>query len=209
MKDTEEWFLTKDMITQMVRCAEQAEAAKNGMRDRVQIAIKVHRSLIRLLVKETDIEFDFERFAGYISYRRIDWKPLNTASFERLMIEFYKEEKEIFVSSIQKNIPINEQRVLDIERRGKAIISQHLDLVVGCTDTQLEIPQPSPETPKPKKRTTKERDLEILAKYLELIKVKPHTIVMNYLEAWVIKLGIKSSQKNQIRRILRENGINY
>lgn len=74
------------------------------------------------------------------------------------------------------------------------------------------VPNPEPKptnTPKPKKLITKERDLEILAKYLELIKIKPHTIVMNNLEEWVIELGIKSSQKNQIRRILRGNGIDY
>lgn len=62
---------------------------------------------------------------------------------------------------------------------------------------------------KSKKLTTKQRDLKIVQEYLELIKTKPHAIAMNKMESFVISLGIMNNQKHQIRRILRENGIEY
>lgn len=62
---------------------------------------------------------------------------------------------------------------------------------------------------KSKKLTTKQRDLKIVQEYLELIKTKPHAIAMNKMESFVIGLGIMSNQKHQIRRILRENSIEY
>lgn len=62
---------------------------------------------------------------------------------------------------------------------------------------------------KSKKLTTKQRDLKIVQEYLELIKTKTHAIAMNKMESFVINLGIMSNQKHQIRRVLRDNSIEY
>lgn len=125
MQDNE-FIVTSEMVAQMRDAIKQMEEAKNGLSERVEAVAKFYNSKIARNLKITSggYEFEIERFLGYIGYHKIDWKPLNSASFERLLYEFYKEEISIAKSCYENDMPINEQRILDIERIGKAILHE-------------------------------------------------------------------------------------
>ncbi len=141
-----EFIITPEMVAQMNDSLKQAQEFEEGMNERLEIATKKYNSLIGGLAQKTGYNFDFERFAGFISYHKINWKPLNSASFERLLHDFYKEEMNISNSFFDNNTPIDEKRILDIERKGKSMLgsstpSHQVEVTgydLGYSDTQLE-----------------------------------------------------------------------
>ena len=120
-----EFIITPEMIAQMKDAVRQMNEFEEGMRERVEIATKTYNSKVgNIKITSGGYEFEIERFLGYIGYHKIDWKPLNSASFESLMHDFYEEEMGIKNSRNKNGTPINEQRILDIERIGKAILHE-------------------------------------------------------------------------------------